>query len=355
MNFQTTHVKELKPLPSDEEKLSFGKYFTDHMLKINYSDNNWTNGRIEPFGPLSLSPAALVLHYGQEIFEGMKAFRQVNDKEKISLFRPDKNAKRFNLSAERMCMPTIEEEVFVESIKAIIREDKRWVPYSEGTSLYIRPTMIATEEALGVHPSSEYLFYVILCSVGSYFPEGFKPTKIFVEDKYVRAVQGGTGEAKTGGNYAASLFATKRANNKGYSQVLWLDAKDHSKIEEVGAMNQFFVINNELYTAPLKGTVLRGVTRESVIQLAQDKGYKVNEESITISEVIEASKTGALQEAFGAGTAASIAPVGELYYKGTAYVINNNQVGKITQELYESLIGIQTGKIEDPYGWNVEI
>ena len=228
-----------------------------------------------------------------------------------------------------MCMATIEEEVFIESIKALIKEDKRWVPYSEGTSLYIRPTMIATEEALGVHPSSEYLYYVILCSVGSYFPEGFKPTKIFVEDKYVRAAQGGTGEAKTGGNYAASLLATKKANREGYSQVLWLDAQNNSNVEEVGAMNQFFVIDHELYTAPLKGTVLRGVTRESVIQLAQDKGYKVNEETITIAEVIEASKTGALQEAFGAGTAASIAPVGELYYKGTSYTINKNEVGGI--------------------------
>jgi len=341
-------------LPKDENTLGFGRIFTDHMFIHEFKEGMWQNPKIEPYRNLSLSPAALVLHYAQEIFEGMKAFHQQNNKG-VSLFRPELNAQRMVDSAIRMDMAPYPIDYFLEALQKLVGIERKWVPSLVGTSLYIRPTMIASQEALGLKSSKEYLFYVILTPVGPYFSEGFKPIKIFVEPFFVRAVLGGTGEAKTGGNYSSSLLALKKAFDAGCSQVMWLDAIEHKYIEEVGTMNQFFVLDEVIYTAPLTGTVLRGVTRESVIQLAKDQGYKVKEEALSIDQVIEGIHSGNLSEAFGAGTAASIAPVGELFYKDKKYHINSLNVGPITQKLYDLLTGIQYGRIQDPYGWNVPI
>jgi len=341
-------------VPEDESQLGFGKIFTDHMHTTFFKDGEWRKSSIEPFGPFVLSPAALVLHYGQEIFEGMKAFRQANKKD-VSLFRPEKNAERMKDSAIRMSMEPLPEDHFLEALQKLIDIERKWVPYDFGTALYIRPTMIATESILGLRRSKEYLFYIILSPVGPYFKEGFKPVKIYVEPKYVRAVKGGIGEAKTGGNYAASLQAMGKARELGCSQVMWLDAHEHKYIEEVGTMNQFFVLDDVIFTAPIAGTILKGITRESVITLAKDKGYKIKEEFLSIDTVTESIESGNLTEAFGAGTAASIAPVGELHYKDKKYVIKNNKVGPISKDIYESLTGIQYGRIDDSYGWNVVI
>ena len=356
MNIDITLKEESKrdTLPQDEKNLGFGRIFTDHMFIHEYKEDQWGKPTIEPFRNFSLSPAALVLHYGQEIFEGMKAFRQ-EDGKGVSLFRPEMNAQRMIDSAKRMDMEPYPKENFLEALQKLIGIEHKWVPSLFGTSLYIRPTLIATQAVLGLKSSNEFIFYVILSPVGPYFKEGFKPIKIFVEPYYVRAVDGGIGEAKTGGNYGASLLALKNAFDSGCSQVMWLDAKEHKYIEEVGTMNQFFVIDDIIYTAPLKGTILRGVTRASVIQLAKEQGYKVKEEALSIEQVIQAIENGNLTEAFGAGTAASIAPVGELMYKDNRYQINNMEVGPISEKLYKILTGIQYGKIEDPYNWNVSI
>jgi branched-chain amino acid aminotransferase len=283
----------------------------------------------------------------------MKAFRQEDGG--VSLFRPEKNAERMIQSAKRMVMDPVPKDWFLESLHALIGLEKRFVPKSKGTALYIRPTEIATEAFLGVRSAKEYLYYVILCSVGPYFSEGFKPVKIFVETKYIRAAIGGTGEAKTGGNYAASLLGLINAHNAGCKQVMWLDAKEHKYIEEVGTMNQFFVIDDTIVTPELSGTILEGITRESVIKLAKDNGYQVEERPITIDEIVDGIEKGKVTEAFGSGTAASIAPVGELVYKNKNYIINDNKVGVITKQLYDLITGIQYGRIEDPYGWNVRI
>jgi len=353
-------ILNLKPesergsVPEDESSLGFSKIFTDHMFIAEFKDEKWQNAEIKPFGMLTLHPAANVLHYSQEIFEGMKAFKQEKTNG-VSLFRPEMNAKRMVASAKRMDMEPFPEEDFLDALQQLIGIDKKWTPKSLGTSLYIRPTLIGTQGMLGLKSSDEYLFYVILTPVGPYFPEGFNPIKIYVEEKYIRAVEGGVGEAKTGGNYSASLLAFKKAINLGYRQVLWLDAKEHKYVEEVGTMNQFFVIDDIIYTAPLDGTILRGVTRDSVIKLAKDNGYKVKEEKLTIDKIVESTKSGNLTEAFGAGTAASIAPVGELFYKNEKVIINDFKVGPTSKKLYELLTGIQYGRIEDPYGWNVLI
>lgn len=341
-----------KPKPKDEE-LGFGKYFTDHMFIQEYSNGAWQQPKIVPYQNICLEPSALVFHYGQEIFEGMKAYPHPDGS--IYLFRPEKNAQRFNLSAKRMCMPEVDEKLFIEAIAELVKVDKEWVPKSQGTSLYIRPTMIATEPALGVHPSSQYLFYVILSPVGPYFKEGFKPVKIYVATQHVRATPGGTGEAKTGGNYAATLYETKIAKEKGYSQVLWLDALERRFVEEVGAMNIMFVIDGEIYTPPLDGTILHGNTRDAVIKLATDLGYKVHEEPIDVNILVDQIEQGRCTEAFGTGTAASITPVGELFYQEKSYIINNFEVGPITKHLYEELIGIQMGTKPDKYGWMYKI
>ncbi len=327
----------LKTKPSDDE-LKFGTEFTDRMLFREFKNGSWQTGQITPFRNFSLSPATLVFHYSQEFFEGLKAFRQENNK--VVIFRPDENAARFNTSALRLCMPTLEDGYFLESIKQLVKLEKAWVPKKRGTALYIRPTMIATEPRLGVTPSKEY-----------YFPEGFAPTKIKVEDNYVRAAPGGTGDVKAGGNYASSLFAGQLAKEEGYAQVLWLDATERKYVEEVGAMNIAFVLDDTIYTPPLSGTILPGITRKSVIQLASDLGITLKEEALSIGKVIETIKSGNLTEIFGIGTAASIAPVGEIKYKGEPIIINNGEIGTITRQIYEELTGIQYGNIEDRHGW----
>jgi branched-chain amino acid aminotransferase len=347
-------VNELKKKKEYETTLEFGKYFTDRMFKVNFSNGKWENPRITKYGPLLLEPSAIALQYGQAIFEGQKAYWTKDGK--INLFRPDLNIKRFNNSARRMAMPEVAPDIYLNGLKTLLDLERDWTPRNIGSALYIRPTMIGTQGRLGVGPSNEYLFYIILAPVGPYFPEGFKPIKILVSEQYIRAAPGGTGFAKTGGNYAASLLIGQEALDKGYSQVLWLDAIHREYAEEVGAMNIFFVYNDTLYTAPLdSGTILAGITRESVIQMANDFGYSFKEKALSMEEIVKGVKNGSLQECFGAGTAASIAPVGCLRYQGEEHIINNFEIGEISQKIYNQLIGIQYDIIEDPYGWIVSV
>ncbi len=345
---------EFKRKYEQENVLEFGKYFTDRMFKINYRAGEWKDPRITKYGPLMLEPSAIALQYGQTIFEGQKAYRTKEGK--LNLFRPELNVKRFNNSAKRMAMPEITPEIYLDSLKMLLDLERDWAPKKIGSSLYIRPTMIGTQGRLGVIPSDDYLFYIILSPVGPYFPEGFKPIKIWVSENYIRAAPGGTGYAKTGGNYAASLLIGQKALEQGYSQVLWLDAIHRKYVEEVGAMNIFFVYQDTLYTAPLdSGTILPGLTRESVIQMAKDFGYSIKEEALSMDDIVAGTKDGSLQECFGAGTAASIAPVGCLRYQGQEHIINNFQIGEMTQKIYDQLIGIQYGMIDDSYGWIVSV
>ncbi|MFW9992562.1 MAG: branched-chain amino acid aminotransferase [Candidatus Odinarchaeota archaeon] len=344
---------ERKPKIADSSKLGFGIHFTDHMFFQEYKDEAWQRPVIKKLENFSLHPAAVVFHYSQEIFEGMKCFKQADGK--LAMFRPRKNAARFRLSARRMCMPEVEEEFFIQALIKLLQVEKEWVPSDPGTALYIRPTMIASEAFLGVRSSSQFYFYVILSPVGPFFATGFKPVKIYVATEHVRAVAGGVGEAKTGGNYAASLLVGKIAQQKGYAQVLWLDALERKYVEEVGAMNTFFVMDDTVYTAPLSGSVLNGVTRDSVIQLCRDMGIKVEEKALAIEEVIEGITSGNLTEVFGSGTAASITPIGELFYKDKACVVNSGQIGPVTQKLYDTIVGIQKGTVEDKFGWNLII
>ncbi len=343
-----------KPKPADESKLVFGRAFSDHMLCWDYKEGKgWHNPRIEPYAPISLDPAALVLHYGQEVFEGLKAYRAGGGA--IHMFRPQANIARMNRSCQRVCIPTMPEAEALEHMLEFIRVEQEWIPHSPGTSLYIRPTVIATEAALGVKVSTDYLFYVIVCPVGPYYPEGFNPVKIYVEEKYIRAAPGGLGEAKTSANYVASLLAAEEAHAKGYTQVLWLDACDKKSIEEVGTMNIFFVIGDEIITAPLGGSILPGVTRDSVIQLCQSWGLKVAERKLTIDEVIAAQKSGQLKEAFGSGTAAVVSPVADISYKGQSYQVADGQTGPLAHKLYDEITGIQLGARPDPFGWVVKV
>ena len=335
---------------TDESQLGFGKIFTDRLFIAEWKvGQGWVDARIEPYAPFSLDPACTVLHYAQEIFEGLKAYRWKDGS--VALFRPEMNARRFNLSADRMCMPEVPEELFLEGVCELVRQDSDWIPTSPGTSLYIRPTMIAVDPYLGVKPADHYYFYVILSPVGAYYAGGFNPVKIMVEDKYVRAVPGGTGEAKTGGNYASSLKSGMEAKLKGFDQVLWLDGMERRYIEEVGAMNMFFAYGDRVVTAPLEGTILNGVTRNSVITLAAELGFSVEERKVDIDTIMADIKTGKITEAFGSGTAAVITPVGTLCYKDENVIIGNGGVGRLTQKLYDTLTGIQTGEIADKFGW----
>jgi branched-chain amino acid aminotransferase len=343
-----------KAKPTDESKLGFGRIFTDHFFTMPYhTSRGWHDPLVEPYRPLQLDPTAMCLHYGQEIFEGMKAYRGADGG--IFLFRPQENIRRMNVSAERLCMPQIDEELFLEALTKLILLEKDWIPRGSGTSLYIRPTMIATEPALGVHPSNEYLFFIVMGPVGAYYPEGFSPTKIYVTEDYVRAVSGGTGYCKAGGNYAASLYASEVAKKMGYTQVLWLDAIERKYVEEVGTSNMFFMIGDELITAPLMGTILPGVTRDSVIRLAKSWGVKVVERRLSMDEVMSAIANGALLEAFAAGTAAIVSPVGMIYYRGKEYPINEGKTGNLTEKLYNEILQIQYGQKEDPFGWRMKI
>lgn len=336
--------------PVDESNLGFGRLFSDHMALVDYrSGQGWHNARVVPYGNLEMDPAAMVLHYGQGIFEGLKAYRCPDGT--IRLFRPEKNAERFNRSARRMCMPEIDTALHLEAIETLLRMDVDWIPHTIGATLYIRPTMIATEPALGVRPAGEYLFFIITGPVGAYYPEGFNPIKIFVSDEFVRASRGGVGEAKTMANYAASLFAAEAAKKKGFTQVLWLDAVERRYVEEVGTMNIFFRLGDELITPPLTGSILPGVTRDSVIQLARHWGIPVHERLISIDEVVETTESGAMKEIFGTGTAAVISPVGEIYYKEQRHQVQDGGVGEWSQRLYDEIVGIQYGTKEDPFGW----
>lgn len=343
-----------KQKPADEASLGFGKFFTDHMFIAEYTvGKGWHDARIVPYGPLSIDPASPVLHYGQEIFEGLKAYRRKDGG--IQLFRPMENALRMNRSAERICMPPLDPEFQVKAMKMLIQLEEDWIPSSEGTSLYLRPMMIADGAELGVHPAKHFL-YVIICSPsGAYYKNGMQPLRIHIEDYYVRAVKGGIGSAKTGGNYAASLKATFDAAEKGFDQVLWLDGRENKYVEEVGAMNMMFVIDGKIVTAPLEGSILAGVTRKSILQLAQDKGYQTEERRISVQELFDAYERGGLTEAFGTGTAAVISPVGEMEYQGKSMVLNDHKIGNISQEMYDTLVGIQRGDLPDIYGWTVKL
>jgi len=347
-------AKQRKAKPTDEAKLGFGKIFTDHFFNIKYKeDQGWYDPIIEPYRPLKLDPTAMCLHYGQEIFEGLKAYH--GPAGEIYLFRPQENIKRMNVSAERLCMPRIEEDLFFNAIKKLVILEKDWIPHGVGTSLYIRPTMIATEAALGVHPAHEYLFFIVVGPVGAYYPQGFAPTQMFVSEEYVRAVRGGIGYVKAAGNYAASLYASRIASDMGYTQVLWLDALEKKYVEEVGTSNIFFLINDELITPPLEGSILPGVTRDSVIKLAHHFGIKVAERRLTIEEVLKAAADGTLKEAFASGTAAIVSPVGQIYFRGKEYSINNGQIGSLVEKLYNEILEIQYGLKEDPFGWRIKI
>jgi branched-chain amino acid aminotransferase len=345
---------QLKEKPKDESKLGFGDIYADHMLIIDYEKGKgWFNARIEPFGNLHINPAAMALHYGQLIFEGLKAYRGQDGS--IYLFRARDNFARFNRSATRLVMPEVDMDLVMDGMKKLILLDKDWVPHSEGTSLYIRPTMLASEPHLGVRPATEYLFFIIIGPVGAYYPEGLNPVKIYVEDRYIRAAVGSTGEAKAAGNYAGSLLAAEEAKEKGFTQVLWLDANERKYVEEVGTMNMFFVIENEVITAPLTGSILPGVTRDSVIHMVKDWGMKMSERSLSIDEVIAAAKDGRVNEAFGTGTAAVISPVGQITYRGEDHVVAGGKMGELSQKLYDEIVAIQYGEKEDPYGWREKI
>ncbi|QAT43217.1 branched-chain amino acid aminotransferase [Aminipila luticellarii] len=347
---KTTHPKE-KP---DPDTLRFGQIFTDHMFMMEYSpEQGWHNGRIQPYAPLQLDPAAAVFHYAQEMFEGLKAYKSKDGR--VLLFRPDMNARRTTNTNERMCIPHIDEELFVEAIKAVVGVDREWIPSKKGTSLYVRPFIIADEPFLGVRPADHFLFMIILSPVGPYYEGGLAPTKIYVENEFVRATPGGTGAAKIGGNYAASLKSQEKAHESGYEQVLWLDGVERKYVEEIGTSNAFFKIGDEVVTAPLTGTILPGITRDSVINLLKQWGMKVSERRMTIDEVFEAGKSGKLVEMFATGTAAVISPVGELSWKGEKVTINNGEIGELSQKLYDELYGLQIGEVEDKLGWTVEV
>ncbi|MDD4543404.1 MAG: branched-chain amino acid aminotransferase, partial [Clostridia bacterium] len=349
MNISIKLTQNPKKKP-DEDKLSFGKQFTDHMFLMDYKeDKGWHDARIVPYGHLTLDPSTNVLHYGQGVFEGLKAYKTEDNR--VLLFRPDENAKRLKSSCERLCIPPIDESDVVEAITKLVKTDIDWVPSSKGTSLYIRPFIISTDPFLGVHPSHSYLFMIILSPVGPYYPSGLNPTSIYVEDFYKRASKGGMGHVKTMGNYAASLIAQQKAEKLNCIQTLWLDAHEGKYIEEVGAMNVFFVIDNKVITPKLSGSILPGITRKSTLEIAKSLGFEVEERIISIDDVVSALKSGGLSECFGTGTAAVISPVGELIYKDTKYVINDNKIGQISQKLYDTLTGMQYGKIEDTFGW----
>ena len=341
-----------KEKPTDESKLGFGKIFTDHMFMMDYAaDKGWYNARIIPFGPIAIHPASTVLHYGAEIFEGLKAYRAADGT--IRMFRPMENIQRLNRSAERLCLPELDEEGALDILNTMVELEKDWVPHSEGTSLYIRPFMYGNDPHLGVHAVKAATFVVICSPVGAYYPEGLNPVKIAIEANDVRAVRGGTGYAKCGGNYAASLRAGEKAEQKGYTQVLWLDGVEQKYIEEVGAMNVMFKINGKIVTPALdSGSILPGITRKSCLELLRDWGFEVEERQISVDELFAAAASGALEEAWGTGTAAVVSPIGQLYYQGSSYTLCGGKIGQTAQKLYDNLTGIQWGKLEDTHGWS---
>ena len=354
MEIKIERTKTPKKKP-DENALGFGNYYTDHMFIMNYDEGEgWHDPRIVPYAPFELDPAAMVLHYAQEVFEGLKAYRSPNGE--ILLFRPDKNMERLNRSNDRLCIPQIDEAFAVEAIKTLVRVDEDWIPHAEGTSLYIRPFIFATDAHVGVHPAHHLIFSIILSPVGAYDPEGLNPVKIYVEDQLVRAVKGGVGFTKTGGNYATSLKAQDIAEKLGYTQVLWLDGVERKYVEEVGTMNVFFVLDGEVVTPSLEtGSILSGITRMSCVDILKDWGYNVSERRISVDELVKAYDEGRLLEAFGSGTAAVISPIGELRVGDKVMEINHGEIGELSQKLYDELTGIQWGKRPDKFGWTVKV
>ncbi len=353
MQISITKTTSPKVKP-EASTLGFGQHFTDHMFMMDYSrGQGWHNARIVPFANLSLHPASTVLHYGSEIFEGLKAYRRADGE--VQLFRPLENIRRMNRSAERMCLPTIPEENALYILKEFVKLEQDWTPSAPGTSLYLRPFMFGNDETLGVHAVHNATYIIIASPVGSYYKEGINPVKIMIESEDVRAVRGGTGEAKCGGNYAASNRAGERAEQQGYSQVLWLDGVHRKYIEEVGAMNVMFKINGEIVTPMLSGSILPGITRKSCIEVLEKAGYKVNQRLFSIDELEEAMQNGTLEEAWGCGTAAVVSPIGELCYKGIKHSVNDGKIGEVTQMLYDTLTGIQWGKTEDTFGWTCSL
>ena len=354
MDLQIIKTKAPKEKYKDEGALGFGKLFTDHMLTMAYSvDKGWHDLKIEPFANFSLSPASMVLHYGQEAFEGLKAYK--NEDGAVLLFRPWDNMKRMNSTCNRLCIPPFDEEAVLAALYELIRIEADWVPSQPGTSLYIRPTIIATDPFLGVRPSETYLFYIILSPVGAYYSSGLQPVDIYVESEYIRSAKGGMGAVKTGGNYAASLIGSDKAKKNGCAQVLWLDAESRQYVEEVGSMNILFKINGEIVTPALDGTILPGITRDSVIKLARQMGLAVKEQRVAIKDILRGCEDGSVEEVFGSGTAAVISPVGGLVYEGKRYVVNNNEMGPVAKKLYDTLTGIQYGKLADPFKWIIRV
>ncbi|MFA8438062.1 branched-chain amino acid aminotransferase [Pueribacillus sp. YX66] len=349
---QTIESTNRKQKPA-EDQIEFGKQYTDHMFMMDYTEGQgWHSPRIVPYAPLELDPAAKAFHYGQTVFEGLKAYRK---DDQIFLFRPERNFKRLNESNERICIPKIDEDLALEALKQLVTLDQDWIPKAEGTSLYIRPFVIATEPSLGLAPSKTYQFLIIMSPVGSYYKEGINPVKILVEEEYIRAAPGGTGEAKTGGNYASSLIGQEEAEKIGYTQVLWLDGKEKKYVEEVGSMNVFFKIDGEVVTPALNGSILHGITRDSILHLLKHWEIPVVERKISIDEIYEAHKNGKLEEAFGTGTAAVISPIGEFFWKNEQLIVNNGEIGSLTKKLYDTLTGIQYGTEPDPFGWRIQL
>lgn len=354
--FPVTRTTQPKAKP-DQSNLGFGKYFTDHMFVMDYDEGmGWHDGRIIPYAPIELDPGSCVLHYAQMMFEGLKAYRTPENH--VLLFRPDMNAKRMNHTNERMCIPQVPEELFIEAVKQTVITDQDWIPTAPGTALYIRPFIFGDEVSFSVEPAKHYRFIIILCAVGAYYDinnGGIKASNIYVEDEFIRAAVGGTGFAKVGGNYAGGMRATTKALANGCKEVLWLDAKEHKYVEEVGTSNAFFYIGDEVITAPLGGTILPGVTRNSVITMLKDWGYNVVERRLEIEAVAKAAEDGTLNEVFATGTACVISPIGTLKYKGADITINNHEVGPLSMRLYDNLYGIQTGTVEDTRGWTMRI
>lgn len=350
MELTINKAEQLKPKPEDENQLGFGKIYTDHMFNMDYNpEKGWHNPRIEPYSSLTMDPATMVLHYGQAVFEGLKGYR--TDKDEIQLFRPQENFHRLNRSNRLLCIPEIDEHFALDALKELLRVEKDWIPSAPGTSLYIRPTIVATDVYLGVRASYTYRYFVILSPVGAYYAEGFNPVRILVTRDHVRAVRGGLGEFKTPGNYAASLYAGEMAHREGFAQVLWLDGVEQKYVEEVGSMNIFFVIDDEIVTPMLNGSILPGVTRDSVLDLARYWGMKATERRIAIDEVADAHANGSLKEVFGSGTAAVISPVGEMKYGDKLFKIGDGGVGPMAQKFFEAIKNIQYGHAEDPFGW----
>lgn len=350
LDIQVTLTTAPKAKPQDESQLGFGRIFTDHMFLMNYeAGKGWYDPRVVPYGDFQMDPAAMVFHYGQAIFEGTKCYRREDGG--LQLFRPADNLARMTRSAERMGMPALDEETALAGLKKVVEIDQDWVPHQEGTSLYIRPTMISLDAQLGVHAAKRYLFFIILSPVGAYYKEGLKPVGIYVEDEYVRAVRGGVGFTKCAGNYAASILAGEKAAEKGYAQVLWLDGVEQKYVEEVGSMNMMFAYGNKIVTPMLNGSILPGITRDSILKLAKQLGYEVEEKRLAIADIFADAKSGKLTEAFGTGTAAVISPVGKLCWKDEVLTIGDGNIGAVSQKLYDTLTGMQYGKVEDVNNW----